>query len=36
MIDTRCLEAVGQLRRSSTMRLELTFVEVALARVRDF
>jgi hypothetical protein len=29
MIDTRRLGAVGQLRHSSTMGLELTFVEVA-------
>jgi hypothetical protein len=33
MIDTQHLEAVGELRRSLTMKLELTFVEVATGLV---
>jgi hypothetical protein len=33
MIDTQRLGAVGQLRRCLTMRLELTFVEVATGPV---
>jgi hypothetical protein len=33
MIDTRRLGAAGQLQRSLTMRLELTFVEVAAGPV---